>query len=106
MINRHFSSPINNTCMKPHQRSYGILSFGMPFILLCFLISGTGCQKMAQPNTGNGVADKAHRDKPKGLDLKLIADNFVSPIALVQPPDEEDRLFVVDQVGKIWIIDA
>src|SRR6266496_2841669 len=37
-------------------------------------------------------------------DLKLVADNFVSPLSVVDPQDGTKRLFVVDQVGKIWII--
>jgi glucose/arabinose dehydrogenase len=39
-------------------------------------------------------------------DLKLIADNLVSPITLSGSPDGTKRLFIVDQVGKIWIVDA
>jgi glucose/arabinose dehydrogenase len=39
-------------------------------------------------------------------DLKLVADNFVSPITVVDAPDDSKRLFVVDQVGKIWIVKA
>ncbi|MFL5789358.1 MAG: PQQ-dependent sugar dehydrogenase, partial [Flavisolibacter sp.] len=37
-------------------------------------------------------------------DLKLVADGFVSPIQVTEPPDASKRLFVVDQAGKIWII--
>ena len=40
----------------------------------------------------------------KGMDLQTIADNFVSPVTVVEPPDGSHRLFVVDQVGQIWII--
>ena len=39
-------------------------------------------------------------------DLKLIADNFVSPITVTDAPDGTKRLFVVDQVGKVWIVKA
>ncbi len=38
--------------------------------------------------------------------LELIAEGFTSPVALVTPQDGSDRLFVVDQVGIIWIISA
>lgn len=38
-------------------------------------------------------------------DLKLIAKDFVSPIGVVDPSDGTKRLFVIDQVGKIWITD-
>ena len=38
------------------------------------------------------------------LDLQLVADGFVSPIGAVAAPDNSGRLFVIDQAGKIWII--
>lgn len=42
----------------------------------------------------------------KQLQLQEMSGSFVSPVGLVEPPDETNRLFVVDQVGKIYIIDA
>ncbi len=39
-------------------------------------------------------------------DVKTVADGFVSPIGVVASPDNTNRLFVIDQAGKIWIIDA
>jgi len=36
--------------------------------------------------------------------LELIADGFISPVALVTPEDGSSHLFVVDQVGIIWLI--
>ena len=45
------------------------------------------------------------RPRVRDLDLELVADNFVSPIGLVAVPDNSKRLFVIDQIGKIWIID-
>ncbi|WP_202915843.1 PQQ-dependent sugar dehydrogenase [Pontibacter pamirensis] len=42
---------------------------------------------------------------PKAVDLQLIADNMVSPVGLVAVPDETERLFVIDQIGIIWVID-
>ena len=38
--------------------------------------------------------------------LKLIAQGLVGPVALVAVPDGSRRLFVVDQIGLIRIIDA
>lgn len=35
-----------------------------------------------------------------------MADNLVSPVALDAPPDNSKRLFLIDQVGKVWIIQA
>ena len=37
--------------------------------------------------------------------LELVADGFVNPLTLAEPPDASGRLFVVDQPGRIWIID-
>ncbi|MDF2191414.1 PQQ-dependent sugar dehydrogenase [Paraflavitalea sp. CAU 1676] len=49
--------------------------------------------------------DDDHPDEQKAVDIKEIASGFVSPIQLVASPDDTKRLFVIDQVGKIWIID-
>lgn len=48
-----------------------------------------------------------HKSPPPGgttPNLKLMADNMVAPLTVVEPPDDSKRLFVVDQAGKIWII--
>lgn len=41
----------------------------------------------------------------QSVDLQLVANNFTAPVTLVDAPDGTGRLFVVDQIGKIWIID-
>jgi glucose/arabinose dehydrogenase len=38
--------------------------------------------------------------------LQPVAENLTSPVKLVAPPDGSGRLFVVDQIGLIRIIDA
>jgi len=38
--------------------------------------------------------------------LELVADRLVAPVGLVAPPDGSNRLFVVDQIGKVRVIDA
>jgi glucose/arabinose dehydrogenase len=38
------------------------------------------------------------------VDLQLIGEDFVSPVQVVSSHHSE-RLYVVDQIGKIWIID-
>jgi glucose/arabinose dehydrogenase len=50
-------------------------------------------------------------DPPTGmddddLDVDLIAEGLTAPVALMEPPDASNRLFVVDQTGRIRIIDA
>jgi len=58
--------------------------------LLFFLIAG--CKK--------------DKDEPANVtpNLQLVAQNLVSPLSVVEPPDDSKRLFIVDQAGKIWII--
>jgi len=71
----------------------------MVIIASCILVAGlslTGCDK---------IHDHIPAPTDK-VDLELIADGFVSPIGVVSVPDESDRLFVIDQVGKIWIING
>lgn len=38
--------------------------------------------------------------------LKLISEGMTAPVALMAAPDDSGRLFVIDQAGFIWIIDA
>jgi len=59
------------------------------------LLTIAGCKKNDKPPVSNASPD-----------LRMVADNLVSPIALDAPPDDSKRLFVVDQVGKVWIIRA
>ena len=44
--------------------------------------------------------------EPRDIGVALVADGLTSPVALVSPPDGSGRLFVVDQVGLIRVIDA
>src|SRR5688500_11813549 len=53
----------------------------------------------------NGCKKDDDVDAPR-MDMQLVADGFVSPIGLVSAPDNTGRLFVIDQAGKIWIIEA
>src|SRR5688572_20429328 len=42
---------------------------------------------------------------PSGtVSVNLITDGLVSPVALIESPDNSGRLFVVDQSGQIYII--
>ncbi|WP_218124589.1 PQQ-dependent sugar dehydrogenase [Salinimicrobium catena] len=38
--------------------------------------------------------------------MKLVAENLISPVALVEAPDDTNRLFIVDQAGTIRIHDS
>src|SRR5687767_3779876 len=47
--------------------------------------------------------DKPH--KQITIDLQPIADGLVSPLQVVNAPGTK-KLFILDQVGKIWLIDS
>ncbi|MFC0772542.1 PQQ-dependent sugar dehydrogenase [Terrimonas alba] len=63
-----------------------------------FLITGLLLMHSCHKNDHHSPFDK--------VDLELVADGFVSPLGVVAVPDDSDRLFIIDQAGKIWIIDA
>lgn len=78
-------------------------------LLACFFMFITGCKKMDKPATSdsiNALEQKASNgiNPSRDLDLQPIAENLVSPVALSEAPDGSHRLFIVDQIGKIWII--
>jgi glucose/arabinose dehydrogenase len=53
------------------------------------------CKKDGDDNNGTGNPT-----------LSLVAQNFVSPLGVVASPDGTSRLFVIDQPGKIWVINS
>jgi glucose/arabinose dehydrogenase len=72
-------------------------------VLFCITLLLVNCRKT------DGLSATAETAKPKpqkNLDLRLIASNYTSPIGVVAFPDNSGRLAVIDQIGKIWIIDA
>lgn len=62
------------------------------FLLICVIFI-TSCQKSNPSSNTNGSPD-----------LKLIASSLAAPLTLAEAPDDSKRLFIVDQVGKIWIV--
>ncbi|PKL61080.1 MAG: plastocyanin, partial [Methanomicrobiales archaeon HGW-Methanomicrobiales-2] len=40
------------------------------------------------------------------IGLELVAENFTSPLAITAPDDGTGRLFVVDQIGVVQVVDA
>ena len=65
--------------------------------LLCgSLLLFEGCKK----------GDHHHDDDDKQeLDIQLVTDGLVSPLGVVAIPDNSKRLAIIDQVGKVWLID-
>ena len=65
-----------------------------------------GCKKDVSPTVEEEIATAAAMAKMKNADLDLIADGFVSPIGIVPIPDNTGRLVVIDQIGRLWVLDA
>ena len=77
------------------------------FILSSFILL-LGCQKEMKPSGHNSSSEQKNLKMSanlKTVDIKLIADGFASPIGVVPVPDASGRLAVIDQAGKIWMID-
>jgi len=80
---------------------------GTSVVFLSVLLLTPGCRKSVQENNGSEESIAAQAiNRLKSVDLQLVADNLTSPIGVVAVPDASNRLFVIDQVGKIWIIGA
>ncbi|MBD0352606.1 MAG: PQQ-dependent sugar dehydrogenase [Flavisolibacter sp.] len=82
--------------MKPFEETsftHRTIKQGLWIIIpICLIMSVIGCKK--------------HADQPANVtpNLTLVADNLVSPLSVVEPPDDTKRLFIVDQNGKVWIV--
>lgn len=60
----------------------------------------------AQPSTVAPTATSTPQEDALSVNVEVIADGFTVPVALVSPPDDSGRLFVVEQGGLIKIIDS
>lgn len=90
---------------KKDQRS--VITASLLFVFIWVLALGSCKKTETSAAAGDAAVSSKNGPNPsRELDLQLMADNFVSPITLAEPPDGTHRLFVVDQIGKIWIIDA
>lgn len=38
------------------------------------------------------------------IGLEMVAEGFASPVVAIEPPDETNRLFIVDQTGQTWVV--
>ena len=78
-------------------------------LLVPLTLAAAACSEGTQPSLAP-AAPSADRDSPRGSDgtaiaLEEVATGLASPVHLAEAPDDSKRLFVVDQPGRIWIID-
>jgi glucose/arabinose dehydrogenase len=85
----------------PFGESKRLSIFLVLFLGITFFIMG--CKKDIRDSAS--IDDTVTESKiKKELDLQLIAQNLVSPIGVIPVPDNTGRLFIIDQIGKIWIV--
>jgi glucose/arabinose dehydrogenase len=70
-----------------------LLTFG----LAALLASPAAAQPGGPPGDAAALAKRT-------VGIRLVAKGLNSPVTLVAAPDGSGRLFVVDQIGKIWIV--
>lgn len=61
-------------------------------LLTCLLCIVPGCKRN---DTGASSVQ---------ISLSMVANDLVSPVTIVQPEGDSKRIFIVDQVGKVWIV--
>ena len=64
-----------------------------------------GCKKEGFQEPDNSSALQLSKNM-KQVDKWEVATGLVSPIGLVAVPDNSNRLAVIDQIGKVWMIDG
>ena len=91
--------------MRGVSRRIFIFSCGM--IFLSTALFTPGCKKTENTPSPEGEIATAAAPKLKdAMDLQLVEDGFVSPIGVVPIPDNTGRLVVIDQIGRLWVLDA
>src|SRR5262245_49571816 len=85
----------SHSAISPKHNAKFLNTIAFSIIAILFLILMCSCKKNDNPQS-----------KPETYDLAVVTDNLVSPIAITYAPDDSHRLFIVDQVGKVWIINA
>src|SRR5436190_11756356 len=69
-------------------------------ILICF----SACKKDFDQSVQS--QDQSRLGNLKDVDVRVVAENLVSPLGLEEAPDNTKRLFIFDQAGKIYIVDS
>src|SRR4051812_28929685 len=91
----------NNTCLSRNSLP------GLLLLLFASLALTQSCKKVdVNPNNKINSTSAENATASVSVDLRVVGDNFVSPLTVVDARDGIRRLFVVDQIGKIWIIDS
>jgi len=75
----------------------GKLATVIIFISTLIIFFSPSCKKNSYNNGSNNNVTP---------NLQLVTDGLVSPLTVAEAPDDSKRIFIVDQVGKIWIVSS
>lgn len=111
---RHQPEPANNRPLPGLQLSKpkrnGLFSGFCAAVILAAVLVLPGCReeiKEAAPITAETDEQQSVANfNMKPVDMALVAQNLVSPVGVVPVPDDSKRLFIIDQIGKIWVVDG
>ncbi len=72
-------------------------------LVAALVIAGVGVSVFVirPPNNNSAPANQV---PVNNVTLRLVADGLAHPVRAVSPSDGTGRLFIVDQVGKVWIL--
>jgi glucose/arabinose dehydrogenase len=71
----------------------------IPWMMSCVYCVGLLAACGSDSNTGNAAPTST------SLKLQTVASNLSSPVLLTSPPEDQTRLFVVEQGGTIKVLD-
>jgi len=83
-----------------------VIALALALVTLFYFISA---RHTALPDTEPPpptAPEPIENDELQEVGVELTAEGFTSPVAYVSPDDGTGRMFLVDQVGLIWIVTA
>jgi glucose/arabinose dehydrogenase len=91
------------------KRNFVKFNSSLTLLFLSLLLCFSACKKESDLG-GQSTQDEGAGNRPalakKALELRPVASGLASPLGLVEAPDGSHRLFIWDQVGKVYIVDS
>jgi len=85
------------------------LFFKIPAVFLCLFLLTQSCKKSTTETIASSEDEvslsKKGGNHMKQVDIELVAQGLVSPVGVVSAGQDDKRLFIIDQIGKIWVVD-
>ena len=98
---KYVGVPVFPGNMDRKERRRAIISIAIVSMLL---VTSAAIYELVVLNPGHDSALSNQTPLNRNVTLRLIADGLVHPLRAISPPDASARLFVVDQIGKVWTV--